>query len=78
MLYAVNGVHVRSLRQLVALLRDQKDEFVTFKFDHRGAEALIFSRKEVLAATEDILTDNGVRPQGSSEMLQVWRAKEAK
>jgi hypothetical protein len=75
---SVNGVHVRSLRQPVALLRDQQDEFVTFEFDHRGGEALVFPRKEMLAATEAILTDNGVRARGSPDMLQLWRPKGAK
>jgi hypothetical protein len=26
-------------------------------------------------ATEEILTDNGVRAQGSPDMMQVWQAK---
>ena len=53
--YSVNGTKVRSLRHLVALLRDLKDEFVTFEFDHMGGEALVFPRKEMVATTEDIL-----------------------
>jgi S1-C subfamily serine protease len=77
-LASVNGVRVRSLRQLVALLRDQKDDFVTFEFEQRGGEALVFPRKDMIASTEDILTDNGVRAQGSADMLEVWRAKGTK
>ena len=38
-------------------------------------EALVFARKEMLAATEEILTDNGVRAQGSTDTLAVWNAK---
>ncbi len=72
---SVNGTRVRSLRHLVALLRDLKDPFVTFDFDQRGGEALVFSRKEMEGATEDILNDNGVRAQGSNDMLEVWRTK---
>ena len=77
-LYSVNGTKVRSLRHLVALLRDLKDEFVTFEFDHMGGEALVFPRKEMVAATEDILTDNGVRAQGSPDTLEVWKSKSGK
>ena len=72
---SVNGTPVRSLRHLVALLRDLKDEFVTFEFDNRGGEALVFPRAEMVAATDEILTDNGVRAQGTPELLEVWQGK---
>jgi len=73
--YAINGTRIRSLRQLVALLRDLKDAFVTIEFDQRGGEALVFERQAIIAATDEILTDNGVRAQGSPDMLAVWQAK---
>jgi S1-C subfamily serine protease len=76
--YSVNGTRVRSLKHLVALLRDLKDEFVVFRCEHRGGETLVFPRKEMVAATEDILNDNGVRAQGSPELLAVWSGKGAK
>jgi hypothetical protein len=41
----------------------------------RGAETLVFPRAEIAAATEDILTDNGVRTQGSSDTLAIWNTK---
>ena len=74
-IYSVNGTRVRSLRHLVGLLRDLKDEFVVFQFDHQGGEALVFPRKQTVAATGDILTDNGVRAQGSPDTMEVWRGK---
>lgn len=74
-IYAVNGTRVRSLRHLVALLRDLKDDFVSFEIGHRGAETLVFPRKEMVAATDEILTDNGVRAQGSAELLAIWQGK---
>jgi S1-C subfamily serine protease len=76
--YSINGVHVHSLKHLVALLRDSKDPFVSIEFDQRGNEALVFSRTAMLAATDDILTDNGVRAQGSPDMMAVWQEKAAK
>ncbi len=75
---SVNGTHVRSLSHLVALLRDLKDPYVTIEFDQKGNEALVFSRAAMLAATDDILTDNGVRAQGSPNMLAVWQERAAK
>ncbi len=71
----MNGTQVKSLKHLVALLRDLKDPFVTFEFGAKGGEALVFSRPAMMAATDDILTDNGVRAQGSPDMMAVWQAK---
>jgi S1-C subfamily serine protease len=75
---SINGTHVRSLKHLVALLRDLKDPFVTIEFDQKGNEALVFSRTAMLAATDEILNDNGVRAQGSPNMMAVWQEKPAK
>jgi S1-C subfamily serine protease len=71
----LNGTPIRSLAQLVALLRDLKDEFVTIDFDNYVGEALVFPRAQTLAATEEILTDNGVREQGSADMMKIWQGK---
>ncbi|HXQ80808.1 MAG TPA: trypsin-like peptidase domain-containing protein [Opitutaceae bacterium] len=73
----VNGTKIRNLRHLVEVLRDAKGEFITFAFAGRGGETLIFPRQEMLAATDEILTDNGVRAQASPELLAVWQAKPA-
>ena len=71
----VNGVHIRSLAHLVSVLRDLKDDNVVFEFDSRSGEALVFPRAQMVAATEGILTDNGVRAQGSTDMLAVWQGQ---
>jgi S1-C subfamily serine protease len=73
--YSINGTPVKSLKHLVALLRDLTDPFVTVEFANRSGEALVFSRAAIVAATDEILTDNGVRAQGSPDMLAVWQAK---
>jgi len=73
--YSVNGTRIRSLKHLVAVLRDLKDPFVTIEFDQKGGEALVFERKLIMAATDDILSDNGVRAQGSPDTLEVWQDK---
>ncbi len=78
MVYSVNGTPIKSLDDLVAVLRDLKDPFVTFEFDQKGGEALVFSRPAIVAATDDILSDNGVRAQGSPDTLAVWQAKGGK
>jgi hypothetical protein len=67
---SVNGVSIKSLAHLVTVLRDLKDEYVTFRSDQRYGENLVFKRQDVVAATEEILTDNGIRAQGSNELLR--------
>ncbi len=76
-LESINGKHVNNLNHAVELLRDARDEFITIAFAGRGVESLVFARKETLAATEEILTDNGVRYQGSPDTLAVWAATSA-
>jgi S1-C subfamily serine protease len=72
---SVNGVPVRSLGHMVALLRDLKDELVVLHFDQRAGETIVLPRKEMLAATESVLTDNGIRLQGTSDMMDIWNGK---
>ncbi|HSZ06909.1 MAG TPA: trypsin-like peptidase domain-containing protein [Steroidobacteraceae bacterium] len=73
--YSINGTPIKSLAHLVSVLRDLKDPFVTIEFGSKGGEALVFSRAAIMAATDDILTDNGVRAQGSPDMMAVWQPK---
>jgi S1-C subfamily serine protease len=68
----VNGVPVRNLRHFVEVLRDAKDKYVTISFDDRASETIVFNREEALRATDEILTDNGVRQQASEELMGVW------
>jgi S1-C subfamily serine protease len=72
----VNGTAVRNMRHLVTLLRDAKGEFLTI--DVAGdCPPLVFRREEVLKATEDILSDEGVRKQYSDDLEDVWHPKTA-
>ena len=71
---SINGIPVKNLAHLVEILRDSKDKFITVGCDSRYGEAMIFPRAEMLAATDDILTDNDVRSQGSADMMAIWNA----
>ena len=74
----INGLAVKNLAHLVELLRDSQDEFIRLESDIRFGETMIFPRAQLLAATDEILTDNGVRAQGSPDTLVVWNRKPAK
>jgi S1-C subfamily serine protease len=69
---AINGIPIKNLAHLVAVLRDCKDKFVTVEYAARLSETMVFPRAQMLADTDDILTDNGVRSQGSEDMLKIW------
>ncbi len=72
---AINGTPVKNLRHLVELLRDARTEHIVIDFQGRGYETLVFPRKEMIASTDEILTDNGVRSQASPALLAVWTEK---
>jgi hypothetical protein len=74
----VNGIPVKNLNHLVEILRDAKGEFITIECYSRYGETMVFPRSEMLAATDGILTDNGVRSQGSPDTLAIWNAKPSK
>src|SRR5437588_7202563 len=72
----VNHQPIKNLAHLVEVLRDLKDEFVTFEFNTRlSGESIVFPRAEMVSATENILNDNGVRSQGSADVMKIWSGK---
>ena len=69
----VNGTPIKNLPHLVETLHSLNDEFVTFSFaGSRGVEDIVFRRAEVAAATEEILSDNGIRQPLSPELAPLW------
>jgi hypothetical protein len=74
-IYSINKVPVRSLAHMVTLLRDAKDDLIVFHFDQRGGETMVLRRKDMLEATEGVLSDNGIRLQGTRDMMAIWDKK---
>jgi S1-C subfamily serine protease len=72
----LNGVPIKNLRHLVKTIRDCTDEFLTLRFADNFSEVLVFDRRELEKATEEILDDNGIPTtrRGSADMLKVWKA----
>jgi S1-C subfamily serine protease len=71
----VNNIPIKNLGQLVQVLRDCKDRFVAIDFYGHNTHTLIFPREEMVADTDDILTDNSVRSQGSPDMMAIWNTR---
>ncbi|QYF94878.1 trypsin-like peptidase domain-containing protein [Massilia sp. PAMC28688] len=74
-IYSINKVPVRSLAHLVTLLRDATDDTIVIHFDQRGGENMVLKREDMLAATEEVLSDNGIRLQGTKDMMDIWNRK---
>jgi S1-C subfamily serine protease len=74
---SVNGIAIRNLSHLVTVLRDAKDEFMVFRLASPEGEDLVFRRLELLDSTNDLLNENGIRSQGSPELLKLWNARAA-
>jgi len=74
---SINGIAIKNLAHLVAVLRDCKDPYLLIDFAGRNTDTLVFPRAETAADTDDILTDNSVRNQGSADMMAIWNAKKS-
>jgi S1-C subfamily serine protease len=73
----VNGVQVQNLLHLVEILRDNRDEQISFKFAASGVlthETMVFNRAELMEATGKILEENGIRYPYSPDLRAVWEA----
>ena len=76
----VNGVQVKNLRHLVEILRDNRDEQISFKFASSGVlthETMVFNRADLMDATGKILEENGIRYPYSTDLRAVWEGPAA-
>ncbi len=71
----INGIHIKNIRHMVELLRDSKEKYTTIVFDDRASETIVFDHQEALKATDDVLSDNGIRQQASDDLAAIWATK---
>ena len=71
----LNGKPVKNLRSLAEMIRDSKEEFLRFEMSERS-ESLVFPRSALEAATEEILSNEGIRYQTSDSLKDVFEKKE--
>ncbi len=71
----INGVPVKNIRHLVELLRDSKEKYTTIVFDDRASETIVFNHQEALKATDEVLSDNGIRQPASDDLDSIWSKK---
>jgi S1-C subfamily serine protease len=71
----VNGVPIKNLRHFVEVLRESKEKYTTLRFADKLSETIVFDHQEALKATDEILSDNGIREQSSDDLQAVWTKK---
>ena len=74
-LSSINGIKIKNMKHLVQVLRDLKDDQVKIEFAELNAPYLVFNRKDIEEAMDDILLDNGIPRQGSKELLREWNKR---
>ena len=71
----VNGVRIKNLRHFVEVLRDSKEKFTRISFDDKFSRDDGLRPSGGLKATDEILSDNGIREQASDDLTAVWSKK---
>lgn len=69
---SINGLPIQNLSHLVQVLKDSRDDFIVIAFAGNKMESLVLPRAETLAETENILNDNGIRKQGTPDVMEIW------
>jgi len=70
----INDTPIRNLAHLVETMRDATGEYLVVSIAGKH-ETLVFKREELLASTEEILSDEGIRRQCSEDLQAVWDKK---
>lgn len=69
----INGIKIKNISHLVEVIHDIKDPYVEINFAGKFVEAMIFRKDEMEAATEDILSENGIRFQCSKDLMPLLK-----
>ena len=69
----INGIKIKNIKHLVKVIRDIKGPYVEINFAGNYVETMIFKKDEMEAATEDILSENGIRFQCSSDLMPLLK-----
>lgn len=68
----VNGQDVKNFRHLIELLRDCKDDYLTFHFTEERAEIMVLPRGSLDRVTQELMEENGISRRGSPDAMAVW------
>ena len=69
----INGIKIRNIKHLVEVIQDIKGPYIEINFEGSYVETMIFRKNEMEAATENILSENGIRFQCSNDLKSLLR-----
>ncbi|MBN2419371.1 MAG: trypsin-like peptidase domain-containing protein [Deltaproteobacteria bacterium] len=69
----INGIKIKNIKHLVEVIRDMKGPYAEINFEGNYVETMIFRKDDMEAATEDVLSENGIRFQCSSDLMPVLK-----
>lgn len=69
----INGIKIKNIRDLVKVINNIKGPYIEINFAGNYVETMIFRKDEMAAATEDILSENGIRFQCSSDLMDLLK-----
>ncbi len=72
---SVNGIQIKNLAHLVEVCGTARTSSSCSTSTGAAARRRCSRARRWSSATDDILTDNGVRSQGSPDMMAVWNKK---
>ena len=64
---------IRNIKHLVEVIQDIKGPYIEINFEGSYVETMIFRKNEMEAATENILSENGIRFQCSNDLKSLLR-----
>lgn len=69
----INGIKIKSISHLVEVINNIKGPYFEINFEGKYVETMIFRKNEMEAATEDILSENGIRFQCSKDLMPLQK-----
>jgi uncharacterized protein YeeX (DUF496 family) len=66
----INGIKIKNIRHLVEVIQNSKD-YIEINFEGNFVETMIFRKADMEAATEEILTENGISFQCSNDLIDM-------
>ena len=68
----VNDQKVRNLKHLIQLIKDNKEEYIVFRFENDNEEKIVLKPKDVTKFQPEILRNNNIPAACSEDLKTLW------
>ncbi|HOW70795.1 MAG TPA: trypsin-like peptidase domain-containing protein [Phycisphaerae bacterium] len=68
----VNDQKVRNLKHLIQLIKDNKEEYIVFRFENENEEKIVLKPKDVAKFQPEILRNNNIPSACSDDLKALW------